>query len=122
MLEIARANDKVGLSALNAMRRPESWQRARKTKVHFPPDFAQASLRDLVQKYGWDLNSSGPGQEAGIIIVGRRDASVLKLLEDVCTNDSSIQFVLEDKEIRLLPREDALRFWTEWWKERLEKK
>jgi HEAT repeat protein len=111
LLKMAQENPSVGLNSLNAYRTPEAWHRLRTTRMYIPQGFSQSNLRKLVHKYGWTLNT-----ETEIVLVGVRDTTLLGLLDHTPQGDQPSSFILEEKEIKLVTRDDALKYWATWWK------
>ncbi len=110
------------LIALNALRQPEVYRKLK----------AKGLTRDIQgQPEGF---SAAWSKEAGLPLVGaRRDETqeypayegrthLLRALESVARSSWGVVVIMEPDQVRLLPPEEALKFWTAWWEGDKQKK
>jgi HEAT repeat protein len=110
------------LVALNAFREPQLWERLKeqKTKRSFSGKDAEV-LKSLADEAGLRMESLPEEflKHQGAWTAGM-DTPVLFALK--ASVHSPWDLILEADRIRVLPREEALKFWTSWWKGEQEKK
>jgi hypothetical protein len=106
------------LGTLNRIRRPESWAHFQRTEA--PREFkgtVQDALARIARDAGMELevaqSSAQPlAKVAGRYLHSRSASSVLDVLERLVV--IRYEFILEADRLRILPREQALDFWTSW--------
>jgi len=109
------------LAPLNALRQPQAWERLQATMfvsveaVHdlaWKIDFVQTKTGMTVERAAGYPQTHPLPQRSGRL-------TLLEALRDAI--DERYELVLESERIRILPREDALKFWKAWWREEQEK-
>lgn len=111
---LLRAGDR--LSGLNGIRQPEAWRRLRRGPVRDPaPDeedgFLEEAMESLSLRVEWDA-ALWPESRRRIARMFYRcpsSSAALALEWNALQGDYGV--VLEDDRVRLLTRDDALRFW-----------
>ena len=110
------------LTLLNALRQPRLWDRFRKKKAEVNRGcFGSAALKIVAKEAG--LKYDGPNFYVAVSIMvgapwtlGAGETPRLPLTETLLRGAmGQHEVVLEDDRIRVLSREDAKKFWREWW-------
>lgn len=133
---LARAGSREGVTALledeedadlwvlNALRRPEVWKRLQRVKVtgkRFGTPLRK--IRAMAKEAGMDVEVvAGPWGDGERRLDREWGTSELDrptpLLDAIWWElPQEYELILESDRIRLIPREEALRFWRAWWKE-----
>jgi HEAT repeat protein len=128
LLEFARMKSKnfwVALCPLNSLRRPDIWERLR--EVGLDRDL-EGTIPQVVQEIGRKagLRVLVPAKDETYFTPSRIEirgghTSLLEGLEKILPG-SEYEIIFESDSIRILPREEALKFWHDWWKEQQDKK
>lgn len=102
---------------LNALRSPERWSRLSKTDI--PVSLFHRPRFRLLKTLG--VSTSPPVEPLEdpdylfSYVDPRKDLGMMRLTDAlVCTWDGPYTFVLEGDTLRVVTREEALRFWREW--------
>jgi HEAT repeat protein len=118
----------IGFEALNHLRRPEVCDRLQGRK--YSGDF-EGSTRKLVERVAQEtgMTVDWPKDPSGAELPWASDFWYVDLIGEsalAClyraTQESTFQLVLEEKQIRILPRDQAFAFWKAWWTEEEKKK
>ena len=98
---------------LNALRRPTEWEHfcARKTSSGFHGTLAQA-WEWLAREAGLSLEGAKEDWSSTLIRIPR--GTTLEALLEI-QQWTGLQVILEPGRVQLVPREEALKFWREWW-------
>lgn len=97
---------------LNALRRPATWARLRREKIDGLPEGSRGEiLRSLARRADLALDAPASGDFRHGPDPGRRPLTAA--LEE-CLAGSGDVAVLEEDRLRLLGREEGLRFWRDW--------
>lgn len=109
------------LTLLNAIRTPEAWKRI-VAKARSPISIegpVQLILMRVGQEAGlkveWPSKDSLIDTWLGLPRWSTRSFSALEIFQDISGN-GMYTFILEGEILRILPREDAVSFWSEWWR------
>jgi HEAT repeat protein len=107
----------------NAVRRPDLWRRL--ASFTWEP-YLRRSRSDLLETVAeiaglsveWDEEHNGSWPSEAVHLSGRD--TMMETLPRILGND--YEPVLEEKDrIRIMPRDKALKFWKEWWREEKKK-
>lgn len=103
------------LESLNGVRRPEAWSRLESVRIRGPLEGTVADLRArMVKEAGLPIEWPDLAPAERRELAGDRETIVLVDYLRYLV-DGWPEIVLESDRIRLLPPEEAERFWREWW-------
>ncbi|MCI0657724.1 MAG: HEAT repeat domain-containing protein [Acidobacteria bacterium] len=116
----------VPLYTLNALRRPEVWERLGKAALK---QDLEGTFHELTEELGRKAGLSmvfpsmkEMGSWKSVIRSRGGQANLLDGLEAFLRTSGYDEMIFEADRIRILPRDEALKFWLAWWREEEKKK